>query len=73
MLAGLNMTEFSIDDVTIEHIRLCGGCGYLRLIHRLSGMSVSAETHSERPVEVKKRLLTELEAKVKAASSDGRK
>ena len=58
------MNDFHEDDVTIEHARLSGGSGYLRLIHRPSGLSVDAHLKSEPVIKTKCALMSHLRAKV---------
>ena len=60
------MSCFREEDVTIEHLRLMGGGGHLRLIHRPSGISVDAALNSESVFTVRDTLKQQLRARVLA-------
>jgi hypothetical protein len=58
------MSEFDENDVTIDHARLTGGGGYLRLTHRPSGLFVDADLNSEPVIKTKNVLMNDLREKV---------
>src|SRR5437879_3812639 len=43
----IDMSRFDQNDVIIEHAKLVGGGGYLRLTHRPSGLFVDADLKSQ--------------------------
>ncbi len=62
------MKNFDENDVSIEHAKLIDGGGYLRLIHRPSGLFVEARSTSTPVLRIKKTLMNELRDKVLSAS-----
>jgi hypothetical protein len=58
------MNQFDEDDVIIDHARLAGGGGYLRLTHRPSGLFVDADLNSEPVIRTKNALMNNLRQKV---------
>ena len=63
------MKNFDEDDVSIEHAKLIGGGGYLRLTHRPSGLFVEARSTSTPVLKIKKTLMDELRDKVLGAGA----
>jgi hypothetical protein len=64
------MNEFDENDVTIEHAKLVGGGGYLRLTHRPSGLFVDADLKSEPVIKTKNALMSDLRERVLAWMED---
>jgi hypothetical protein len=64
------MSEFDENDVTIEHTRLVGGCGYLRLTHRPSGLFVDADLKSGAVIRTKNALMNDLRERVLSPMQD---
>jgi hypothetical protein len=60
------MSEFNENDITLEHERLADRSGYLRLIHRPSGLFVAARLTSQPVLKVKEELMEALRKKVLA-------
>ena len=60
------MSEFNENDITLQHERLAGRSGYLRLIHRPSGLFVDAHLTSQPVLKVKAELMDALRQKVLA-------
>jgi len=58
------MNTFNENDVTIEHDRLGGGRGRLRLIHGPSGLSVDVSLKSGPLIEARNTLMNDLRERV---------
>jgi hypothetical protein len=63
------MTEFNETDVTIEHLKLADGRGYLRFTHRPTGLAVDAHATSLPVIRVKQELMNRFREKVSAEVS----
>ena len=64
--SDFNMGEFNEKDVALQHERLADHSGYLRLIHRPSGLFVEAHLTSRPVLRIKHDLMCELREKVLA-------
>jgi hypothetical protein len=60
------MKEFDENDVAMEHAKLVGGGGYLRLTHRPSGLSVDADLRSGPVISTMNALMSDLKQRVLA-------
>ncbi len=60
------MSEFNEHDILLQHERLADRSGYLRLIHRPSGLFVDAHLTSQPVLKVKHELMEALRQKVLA-------
>jgi hypothetical protein len=60
------MSDFDEGDVTIEHAKLADRSGYLRLIHRPSGLSVEAHLKSQPVLRTAQELMTLLRQRLLA-------
>jgi hypothetical protein len=60
------MSEFNENDIALQHDRLADRSGYLRLIHRPSGLFVEAHLTSQPVLKVKHELMDALRQKVLA-------